>query len=220
MSSSTSSVQSSPALMTEDDVLEDSNPYINNESCISTVVSDLYTRQLLCDVTLNVGGTIFQAHKLILCAHSDVFQAMLLDKRWTEAAQSVITLHEEQECVKVFEDFLQFMYTGKVKRDSFIILPLLELADKYNVKGLTSICLKFMTEHQLYATANGLILPWFQYCLNANHTQVSKCCKDSITHNFEMLSKRPEFYDLECASLVVLLQSSEIVIENELRLYK
>jgi len=210
-------------LMTQlivDDTVEDSEKCINNHSHVTNMLSELYKSEELSDVTLQVGEKQFKVHKVILSGYSNVFKVLLLDKNWTECKESVVTLHEDPDCVEVFEDFLKYLYTGEIKRDGFIILPLLKLADKYNIRALSAICLTFMSQHLVYATATGLILAWFQYCLVANHVETSECCKDVITPNFHMLSEKKTFTDLDCASLVILLQSSDIVVDDEKTLFQ
>lgn len=62
------------------------------------------------------------------------WQVMLMNPRWNESREQRIVLQEATECVGVFELFLRYLYTGRLKVSHTTVLPILALADKYNVK--------------------------------------------------------------------------------------
>ena len=53
---------------------------------------------------------------------------------WSESCESIVGLHELDECVAHFDTFLEYLYTGIVSLTYSTVLPLLALADKYNVQ--------------------------------------------------------------------------------------
>ena len=59
---------------------------------------------------------------------------MLLKPEWTESCEREIVLHELEECVSLFGEFLEYFYTGNVSLSHSTVLPILALADKYNVQ--------------------------------------------------------------------------------------
>lgn len=63
-----------------------------------------------------------------------VSQVMLLNKQWNEAQEHRVLLQESAQCAGVFDKFLAFFYTGRMCITQEAVLPLLCLADKYNVK--------------------------------------------------------------------------------------
>jgi hypothetical protein len=95
----------------------------------------LFNNPAMSDICLKVGEHTFYAHKLILSASSDVF-ARMLNSDWIESKQSELVLQEDDECVKVFERFLKYLYSGKILINKDYVFTLFLLADKYNVKGL------------------------------------------------------------------------------------
>ena len=56
---------------------------MDNSSEVVTKIAGLYAERLMSDVLLVVGKQELPAHRLILCASSDVFQIMLMS-RWVE----------------------------------------------------------------------------------------------------------------------------------------
>jgi len=59
---------------------------------------------------------------------------MLMNSKWSESYQEVIELQELEPCIEVFPIFLQYFYTGVISLEQTNIMPMLVLADKYNVK--------------------------------------------------------------------------------------
>ena len=103
----------------------------------------LFNKPDYSDITLHVGDTVFCAHKLILCCASDVF-ANMLGPNWMERDMHKLTLEEDEDCAKVFHNFLSYLYTGRIVIQDSHVLPLFLLADKYNVKSLYTECVKIV----------------------------------------------------------------------------
>ena len=49
-------------------------PEVDNSSTVINKIANLYAERLMSDVVLVVGNVEYPAHRLILCASSDVFQ--------------------------------------------------------------------------------------------------------------------------------------------------
>lgn len=71
---------------------------------------------------------------------------MLMNPNWSESQENKIILQEDPECVEVFPDFLKYMYTGKIHIKHELVLPLVTLADKYNIKDLVKLCVDYMVK--------------------------------------------------------------------------
>ena len=84
-----------------------------------TKIASLYAERLMSDLILVVGKQELPAHRLILCASSEVFQVsalvfltirnmfplqvMLMNKNWAEHEEKRIILKETPACQNVFE---------------------------------------------------------------------------------------------------------------------
>ena len=103
------------------------------------------------DVTIECGGKKFNCHKAILCARSDVFNAMISHKNMIEAMTNTVTITDmEPDTVELL---LRFLYTDKVGGSGNVddIFKLFIAADKYNVRDLKTGCnieKKFTCEKQ------------------------------------------------------------------------
>lgn len=107
---------------------------MNNSQSVLEKIANLYAEQLMSDIILVVGNEQYPAHRVILCASSEVFQVMLMNPQWNECRKHVIELVEEPCCTAVFPQFLKYLYVGQIKISLQTVMPMLALADKYNVK--------------------------------------------------------------------------------------
>lgn len=107
---------------------------MNNSTSVLHKIANLYAEQLMSDICLVVGNNRYPAHRVILCASSEVFQVMLMNPEWNECRESVIELKEEPLCSEVFPQFLKYLYVGQIRISLQTVMPMLALADKYNIR--------------------------------------------------------------------------------------
>ncbi|CAH2040154.1 unnamed protein product, partial [Iphiclides podalirius] len=193
---------------------------VDNSKSVLLKIATLYAEQLMSDLTLEVGGVGYPAHRLILCASSEVFQVMLMNREWSEWRESRIVLQETSTAATVFPHFLKYFYTGQIKISHKTVLPVLSLADKYNVKDLVTLCLDYMSQHIAQAAKRGQLIAWMQYTMACGHEEVSKACQNFVKWNLEWVWLDSELDELDGEILVQLLQQSDLVIHNEMSVYK
>ena len=75
---------------------------------------------------------------------------MLMNQNWNESREKRIVLGETPSCEAVFEDFLKYLYTGKIALDFATVIPIVSLADKYNVTDLLTIGTTFIARWPLW----------------------------------------------------------------------
>jgi len=183
-------------------------------------IAGLYAERLLSDVLLVVGDQQLPAHRLILSASSEVFQTMLMNKHWNEAQKKEIVLKETPECQAVFEVFLKYLYTGKIKVDYANVIPLLQLADKYNVKDLLRVGLDFMSRNVALAARKNQVVSWYQFTTNCGYRTQAELCLNFIKWNFNLVSSSIDWANLELDSLIHILASSDVVTDGEVTVFK
>jgi len=199
---------------------EDVKANFDNSNMIINKMATLYAEKIMSDITLVVGNSEYPSHKLILCASSEVFQIMLHDSKWSEASEKRIHLGETPSCAAVFEDFLKYLYTGKIHLDYATVVPIVSLADKYNVKDLLKIGLDYMERNVSTACKRNQVVSWFQLTLASGHNHVSDLCANFIKANFQMVSKTIDFSTMEPEVLASLLRCNDLVIEDEFCLFE
>lgn len=191
---------------------------IDNSTAVLKNISSLYSDNILCDVCLVVAGKEYPAHRLILCASSEVFRIMLMNPQWNECKETRIILGETPACAEVFGRFLQYFYTGHICVDPQTVMPILTLADKYNIKDLTLVCQNYMYKHVQYAATTNQLVAWHQYTQTCGHTKVAKKCQDFIKWNLQLIAQTPDFGNFEPETLINILQQDDIVILDEMTL--
>ncbi|XP_066594401.1 BTB/POZ domain-containing protein 17 [Prorops nasuta] len=193
---------------------------VDNSSTVLLKIATLYAERLMNDICLVVDGIEYPAHRLILCASSDVFQVMLMSPQWSESQESRVTLQETPQCAPIFSEFLRYFYTGQIRINYGVVLPILSLADKYNVKDLIALCLDYMENHIALAAIHGTLVSWFQYSSNCGHHNITQACQNFIKWNLELVAKTADFGNFDLDILVSLLHQSSLVIKDEMTLYK
>ncbi|XP_063877167.1 BTB/POZ domain-containing protein 17-like [Scylla paramamosain] len=192
---------------------------IDNSGSVLEKIAGLYAERLMSDIVLVVGEREFPAHRLILCASSDVFQVMLMNPRWNESREQRIVLQEATECVEVFELFLRYLYTGRLKVSHTTVLPILALADKYNVKDLIETCIKYMKLNIVSASKQNYLIAWLQYTLTCGHSDISSVCLNHFKWNLEQVATHDDFASCDLELLTTVLSENDVVVHDEMTLY-
>ncbi|KAH7699282.1 galectin-3-binding protein, partial [Aphelenchoides avenae] len=95
------------------------------------------------DVVLRVGDTKFYAHKTVLTFASPTFRAMF-ERDFREKGQQEIPVNVPEANAEHFEAFLQCLYPGGSEPKAEFLVPLVTLADFYNVKPLIEKYVKML----------------------------------------------------------------------------
>ncbi len=115
------------------------NQSLQSDSELGTRLALLREEEVLTDFTLAIGGKEFKVHKVVLAAQSPVFRRMFeTDMKEKQEGRSAI----EDMSTDVAEELLTFMYTGKAPNVEEMTEELLQLADKYEMDHLKTLCEK------------------------------------------------------------------------------
>lgn len=210
----------SPEASSSSSTMMNKQPEVDNSSTVINKIANLYAERLMSDVILEVGTQEFPSHRLILCASSDVFQIMLMNPNWSESQGKRVQLVETPSGEAVFEDFLKYLYTGKILLDYATVIPLVGLADKYNVRDLLRLGLDYMARNVPTACKRNQVVSWYQFASAAGHKLVSSLCGRFIAANFEKISDNVDFPNMEPEVLLHFLRKSDLVIADEMALFK
>ena len=93
-----------------------------------------------------------------------------------------------------------YLYTGKISLNYSNVIPILQLADKYNVRDLLKVGLDFMSRNVPLAARKDQVVSWYQFTTNCGYRDVAKLCL--IKWNFHFVSESIDWPNLELASLV------------------
>jgi hypothetical protein len=110
--------------------------YDNKES-LHGRFRELLKNKAYCDLTIDIQGKKFEAHKLVLIARSPVFEAMFTSNL-TESTSNTLKIDDIEP--RVFNELLLFLYTDFVNDLKRFAAELLIAADKYMLKSLKAKC--------------------------------------------------------------------------------
>ncbi|CAJ0963691.1 unnamed protein product, partial [Mesorhabditis belari] len=175
----------------------------------------------LADVSILCGEESYPAHRLVLARGSDVFDRMLTDE-W-DGTKKIVQLIEEPQCVKVFAAFLRFLYCNHVLLHPDNTLPILILADKYNVPSLKKVCQDYAVNKILpNLSLKEIYTEWFSYATRAFHPPLIRACISAIGKEFETVISddwAEEWESADVEQVDEILRHNSLVVNNEFQVW-
>ncbi|KAK3773789.1 hypothetical protein RRG08_010998 [Elysia crispata] len=171
-------------------------------------VEQLWDDSLFCDIFLVVGRHKFQAHKNILAAASSFFKAMFLSGM-EEQSQREIQLHDVS--ADIFRVLMKFIYTGMVSVNAETCQDLLSAADMLGIDDVVDICSQFLIESLVPCNCVGI----YAFADAHNLVHLKHQARLFLEKNFVAAVEEDEFVYLEPKSLLSVLGSEKLHIENE-----
>ncbi|XP_077994132.1 kelch-like protein 1 [Glandiceps talaboti] len=179
-----------------------------------------FNEPAMSDVIIKVGQQRYYVSKFLLSSCSTVFRTMLIDAKWSDAKKTEICLEESNECLPVFEDFLKFMYCGQISLSVRRVLPVVILADKYDMTSLKNLCEGYMIDTIVLRRNVDGAMQWLSRAEVYGLKMLSKLCFDVIIFNLQRVIEKPEWLDIDFATLCRVLKSTESYIADEYTLFK
>ncbi|XP_038613385.1 BTB/POZ domain-containing protein 17 [Tachyglossus aculeatus] len=173
------------------------------------------------DVVLQVraAGTdevrVFRAHRLLLGLQSEVLGALLLNQ------SEVLLLQEPGDCAAVFDKFIRYLYCGELTLLRSQAVPLHRLATKYHVAGLQQGVADYMKAHLAgEAGGPGPAVSWYHYAARVGDEDLRDSCLRFLAWNLSAAADSPEWGAASPELLAVLLDRSDLVLQDELELFR
>jgi len=158
------------------------------EPTLEEVMQKLCLKDDLSDMKIICDGQEFPCHKFILSARSDVFRTMFASPlKLNEKEESVLEIPDVS--AETMKTFLQFIYKDYIKEED-IDQDLLIAADKYNIKRLVNICVKYF---ESIINANNVMAITFAAYLINNDSLFEKASKFIFQNHGNI--KKPEEWD-------------------------
>mmetsp|Transcript_5493 Transcript_5493/g.8535 ORF Transcript_5493/g.8535 Transcript_5493/m.8535 type:complete len:428 (+) Transcript_5493:90-1373(+) len=108
-------------------------------------ISSLFMQEDLADVRFRLdSNALVPAHRLVCCARSEVFKAMLTGPFLEGGASEVAVPQVDYEA---FLELLRFLYTDRALLNGQIVVQVSELARQYMLPELQAQCTTFLEEH-------------------------------------------------------------------------
>ena len=163
----------------------------------------LYLSNSLCDVSFNVRGQIFHAHKIVLAASSGYLSGMFLSGM-IETEMREIPLDEDPT---LFKYILEFVYGITIRMESSKIVPLLSIASAYAMITLRDMLADKLEHHLTVENACVVLLAAESY----NCEKLTEHAKQKIFSNFAAVCKTLSFCELPLPICYSLCSSDDIL---------
>ncbi|KAM9324434.1 kelch-like protein 10 [Gastrophryne carolinensis] len=160
------------------------------------------------DVIIEVNGTEFNAHKIVLCECSPYFRALL---------RSMYNPFEKKYRIPditadIMDQILQYAYTGSVPITTGNVQSLFIAADQFNILGIIGLCSEFLIDHLSVENCIGLhkFLGYFFYP-DLQHKVFM-----FILQNFNSIaSHSAEFLELSVLELQKIIANDHLNVKQE-----
>ncbi|CAH8547381.1 unnamed protein product [Schistosoma rodhaini] len=166
----------------------------------------------LCDVTLIADNNRFTAHKIVLAATIPFFNGMFLSNM-AESTKSEVTIHGLDACA--LEAFIGYAYTGLVQINPRNVQSILIGANFLQLNNVRNICCRYISERLTV----DIVLPMRNLAQSFLCTELVSACETYIYKNFEDIARTVSFFNLEGCELMELLESDELNVSSEERLF-
>ena len=148
---------------------------------------------LFADVTITCGGKEFRAHKVILASQSPVFKKMFeIDMK--ERRSGVIEVPDITPAV--MSDLLAYLYIGTAPHVDTLARELLNVANKYELPRLLSICETTLVSK---ITANSVLEILILAELHETNI-LKKACLGFIKCNFAVICEQDSWKELKASA--------------------
>ncbi|KAF5400004.1 BTB/POZ domain protein [Paragonimus heterotremus] len=193
--------------------------------CVSDSGTDVYTMAAfskmnifrkhgqLCDVVIKVGGREFLAHRVVLAATSDYFDAMF-SNGMAESAQLEVELKSISP--DVMDALLDYVYTGQVHVTMENVQDLLPAASLVQMEGVKTACSDFLLAEVDASNVLGIR----RFAELHNCRKLEKFARNYAAHNFELVVEFEEFLCLNHEELLDLIVREDLHIDCEESVYK
>lgn len=162
---------------------------------------------VLCDVFFQCGKQQFSAHKAVLAASCQYFQA-LFTTIMLEKDSSVINLEVPSS---IADELLSFLYTGEVLLCAANCKELFIAADYLMLEDLKTQCENYFAA----SLSRDTCLQVYDLSVNYNCNQLTLKSEKLVLKHFGTVRKSGEFMALGRQHLERLTSSDELVVDNE-----
>uniref|UniRef100_A0A8C6WJN8 Kelch like family member 10 n=1 Tax=Neogobius melanostomus TaxID=47308 RepID=A0A8C6WJN8_9GOBI len=171
------------------------------------VFEELRRNHFLCDAVLQVEGTQFQVHKLVLCNCSPYFKSLFAN--WSTPDDNIFDIPNLS--ADVMRVFIEFAYTGVVTITADNIGHLFTAADRFDVTGITQACCEVMLE----SLSPNTCLNTLFVANNFYYPELRKRVFSYVLKHFEEVVRCPDFVQLSVEDLVQIIKHDLLNVHQE-----
>ena len=175
---------------------------------IMKTLNEFRKEETLCDVTLNVQGNCFPAHRNVLSANSEFFRALFANEMKEKTENSV---HMEEFEPKIMEQLLDYMYGGGIKIERENALDVAIGADFLILTELKQKACEFLISD--LNSENCLFMLYMAEKYNVRELRDS--AQKHILENYVAVSASSAFVTLSIEQMIAMVSSDDLVAREE-----
>uniref|UniRef100_UPI00398F701F galectin-3-binding protein-like n=1 Tax=Pristiophorus japonicus TaxID=55135 RepID=UPI00398F701F len=183
-------------------------------------LNKLYLSQKHCQVKILVLTARRGPVKLHLCAHRLILALSTDGNLISENKTSGIQIMVQQDCLPYVEDFVRYFYTKKIDINLSSIKCIHNMASNYGVTAIRDYCDKLFYKLLPQDPSFKHQLELYNYAESVKDPLLKEICMEYFAWNCESFVRSPTWYEFTGEQLNTLLLRSDIVIWNELTLFK
>ncbi|GBN07960.1 TD and POZ domain-containing protein 5 [Araneus ventricosus] len=151
---------------------------------------EMYNNEFLTDMAIKTKTKSFPAHKIVLCARSPVFKAMMINDM-KEKNSNIIQIDDLED--DIVQNLLLFLYSDNLETLQWESAnKLYYAADKYAIEKLKVICSSFLIDNLSISTASELLLLGDTH----NDSRLMKAVEDFISKHERQVYGSDEWKNL------------------------
>ncbi|XP_041731757.2 kelch-like protein 33 [Coregonus clupeaformis] len=176
-------------------------------------IRQLWAERVGCDVELEVGGTSFHVHRVLLSASSDYFRGMFTSGM-KESQQPCVALPflEASE----LEALIDCSYSGSLPLCWGRVFEITCIAFQLQFQPALLLCLDFL-EQEMDAHS---CLDVASFAEAYGITELLEVANDFVLRHFQNVAATPKFQDLPVKKLIKYLKSNSLFVPSELVVFK
>ncbi|CAH2259250.1 jg10017 [Pararge aegeria aegeria] len=161
-----------------------------------------------CDIDLISGKTKVRAHRVILAASCEYFDAMF-SVGLEESQKGRVVLPSVPP--GILPMIIDFIYTGEIEIDKATVQHLMIAADMFQLHELVAGCGEFLKRELHPSNALGI----FRFAENHNCTELAEEALVHAQAHWNLVANGEEMLELPLQQLLTLLSSEQLKVDNE-----
>ncbi|XP_053716047.1 kelch-like protein 33 [Synchiropus splendidus] len=176
-------------------------------------IQELWANRTGCDVVLNVGGSSFYVHRVVLAASSDYFRGMFTSGMKESAQMSVdLPFLSPPELGAL----ICCSYSGSLQLSWDSVFEIICMALQLQFQLAIKVCLDFM-QRELSAAS---CLDVMSFCEAYGFSELLEEAHDYLERNFWEVSATAKFLDLPADKLLEIICSDGLCAPSELAVFR
>ncbi|GBO29071.1 TD and POZ domain-containing protein 3 [Araneus ventricosus] len=169
----------------------------------------IYVNQCLTDVVLKTKTKTFPAHRIVLCARSSVFKAMLTNDMKEKHTGCIQVDDLEDDTV---QQLLLFLYSDNLETLQWeSAIKLYNAGDKYAIEKLKVLCSSFLVENVTTSTASELLL----LADTHNDSDLKNPAEDFILTHDEEIFDAEDWKNLEKINPQLVIKTMYLMLKSK-----